>query len=219
MDTWHFDRFEAFLFDMDGVITDSMPNHYEAWRRIFDSFGIQVSREEVLWREGEQGMVTLQTVLTQHNLRPDPDKLPSVLEKKEAIFRSMPRPPLFPGVEEFIQDLHGKGKKLALVTGTSLAEATDNMPSGLFRCFHAVVSGDQVRKGKPDPEPYLLALEKLGVSKQGSLVIENAPYGIRSAKRAGLSCIALATSLPASELTGADRVVENISDLRKLLSS
>lgn len=217
MGAWHLDHFEAFLFDMDGVLTDSMPNHYEAWRQTFASFGVSVSWEEVLRREGEQGMVTLETVLTGHGHPVEPEELPSILEKKEAIFRSLPRPSLFEGAEELVVALHQKGKRLALVTGTSLAEARDNVPPSLFRCFHAVVSGDQVRQGKPAPEPYLLALEKLNVSRHVSLVIENAPYGIRSAKRAGLRCIALTTSLPASELAEADGIVTDMVELRNLL--
>ena len=170
-------------------------------------------------REGEKGRVTLETLLKQYGRYPTPEETDSLLNTKETIFRSLPRPTLFRGVEELVNELRRRGKRLALVTGTSLMEAKDNVPPGLFDCFQAVVSGDQVNRGKPDPEPYLLALEKLQGSRENALVIENAPYGIQSAKGAGLRCIAITTSLPAKELQGADKVVNNMDELRTLLLS
>ena len=219
MNAWNLDRFEAFLFDMDGVITDSMPTHCEAWRRVFESCGIVVTREEILMREGEKGLITLKTLLERNGSRPSPKDLNSLLDTKETIFRSLPRPEIFSGAEELVMALRGKGKKLALVTGTSLIEARDNVPPDLFRCFDGVVTGDQVHNGKPDPEPYVRALEKLGASRADSLVIENAPYGIQSAKGAGLRCIAVTTSLPAGELKGADKIVNDMNELCTLLFS
>jgi beta-phosphoglucomutase len=214
---WRLDRFRAFLFDMDGVITDSMPYHYEAWRRIFEGFGISVSREEILEREGEQGLVTLETILSREGLRLPPEEKQKALEDKEAVFRSLARPTLFPGAEAIVRALRARGKGLALVTGTSRQEAEANLPRSLIGCFDVLVSGDMVTRGKPDPEPYRTALRRLGASAEDCLVIENAPYGIRSAKGAGLRCIALTTSLPAEHLREADKTVHDLQELRSLL--
>jgi beta-phosphoglucomutase len=217
MDAENFQRFEAFLFDMDGVITDSMPNHFEAWRRIFEKIGISVSRNEILRREGERGMVTLESITARSGLTLPRKQLSDLLLEKEALFSSLPRPALFPGAEELITDLSRRGKKLALVTGTSLAEAQGNLPPDLFDCFHTVVSGDLVCWGKPDPEPYLRAVNALRILPREALVIENAPFGIQSAREAGLCCVALTTSLPAKNLEGADRIVGDMQELRALL--
>ena len=214
---WRLDRFQAFLFDMDGVITDSMPYHYEAWRRIFEGFGISVSQEEILEREGEQGLVTLETILSREGLRLPPEEKQKALEDKEAVFQSLARPTLFPGAEAIVRALRARGKRLALVTGTSRQEAEANLPPSLIGSFDVLVSGDMVTRGKPDPEPYRTALRRLGASAEDCLVIENAPYGIRSAKEAGLRCIALTTSLPAEHLREADKTVHDLEELRSLL--
>lgn len=214
---WHLDRFQVFLFDMDGVITDSMPYHYEAWRRIFEGFGIAVSREEILKREGEQGLVTLETILSREGLHVSPEEKKKALEDKEAVFRSLARPTLFPGAEGIVRALRERGKRLALVTGTSRQEAETNLPPSLIACFDVLVSGDMVARGKPDPEPYRTAVSRLGASSEDCLVIENAPYGIRSAKGAGLRCIAVATSLPAEHLREADKTVHDLEELRSLM--
>ncbi len=217
MNEWSVDRFKAFLFDMDGVITDSMPNHCQAWKRIFEKFQISVSSNEILRREGERGIVTLKTILSENGVSLSTEELSDLLSEKETIFRSLPAPELFPGVEELLLELFQSRKQLALVTGTSLAEAKSYMPPDLFRCFHTVVSGDLVCFGKPDPEPYLRAVNTLLLLPKDCLVIENAPYGVQSAREAGLSCVALATSLPAEHLQGADRIVADMHGLRTLL--
>jgi beta-phosphoglucomutase len=95
---------------------------------------------------------------------------------------------------------------LALVTGTSRHEAQKLLPKDLWDCFDVTVCGCDVQNGKPHPEPYIKALTKLDVKPEEAVVFENAPFGIRSAKAAGLYCLALETSLPASYLTGADAI-------------
>ena len=210
-------RFEAFLFDMDGVLTDSMPNHWEAWQKVFADLGVIVDREEILRREGEKGMVTLKSVLERSGVRTSPEVLAQALERKEHLFRSFPKPALLPGARELVHELWQSGARVALVTGTSLNEARSNLPADLFEKFDTVVTGDQIDHGKPDPEPYQVALERLGVQKTRALVIENAPFGIASAKGAGLTCIALTTSLPAAELAGADWVATSLHELREIL--
>jgi beta-phosphoglucomutase len=214
---WRLDLFQALLFDMDGVITDSMPYHYEAWRRIFEGYGISVSREEILKREGERGQVTLETILGRQGRRPSEDEILKTLEAKEEIFRSLAKPTLFRGAETLVRRVREQGKRIALVTGTSGSEARTNLPADLLACFDVLVSGDMVTLGKPHPEPYQMALSLLGALPDESLVIENAPYGIESAKSAGLRCIAVTTSLPAEYLQDADRTVRDLEELQGLL--
>ncbi|MEW6439444.1 MAG: HAD family phosphatase [bacterium] len=211
------DRCDAFLFDMDGVLTDSMPWHFEAWRRVLVDLGITVSRDAILRREGEKGLFTLRSLLAERGRELPEGVLLEILSRKEQIFRSLSFPKLFPGAQELVFDLRAADKRLALVTGTSASEVETNLPRDLVRCFDVVVTGDRVQKGKPDAEPYRVALQGLGTAREASMVIENAPYGIQSAKAAGLRCVALATSLPARFLEGADHVVQGIHELRSLL--
>ena len=101
------------------------------------------------------------------------------------------------------------------MTGTARHEAKKIMPVSLWRSFHVTVTGDEVRHGKPHPEPYLLALKKLGVRPAEAVVLENAPFGIHAAKKAGLTCIALETSLPKAYLRDADMVFSTYRQLER----
>ncbi len=83
--------------------------------------------------------------------------------------------------------------------------------------FEATVTGDEVKRGKPHPQPFLKALKIMGLQPNDVVVIENAPFGITAAKRAGLFCIALETSLPKKYLTNADKVVKSFKDLEKII--
>jgi len=100
-----------------------------------------------------------------------------------------------------------------LVTGTSRHEARKLVPGDLWDCFDVTVCGSDVHNGKPHPEPYLKAIAKLNVKPHQALVFENAPFGIRSAKAAGLFCLALETSLPYLYLKGADAIFSSFKEI------
>ena len=114
----------------------------------------------------------------------------------------------------FIKKFYAQGFKLALVTGTSRHEAQKLLPKDLWDCFDVTVCGCDVQNGKPHPEPYLKAIAKLNVALMKALVFENAPFGIRSAKAAGLFCLALETSLPSSYLKDADAIFSSFKEIK-----
>ena len=122
-----------------------------------------------------------------------------------------------PGIYELLTELHKNGHRLALVTGSCLEAAKAVLQNGIENMFDVVVAGEMVANGKPDPEPYLTAISMLGVKKEDCLVIENAPAGITSAKRAGLRCYAVATSLPKTYLKEADKIFKNIEEISDCL--
>ncbi|KKM03430.1 hypothetical protein LCGC14_1774540, partial [marine sediment metagenome] len=106
---------------------------------------------------------------------------------------------------------------LALVTGTRLEVVKKVLQMGLDDVFKIVITGEMVSNGKPDPEPYLKAVNELGVNKKDCLVVENAPAGIASAKNAGLTCFAVQTSLPGEYLKDADKIFQSIDELSAFL--
>jgi HAD superfamily hydrolase (TIGR01509 family) len=211
------DVFEAVIFDMDGVLLDSMPYHAEAWMQVLARAGVTISRDEVYEHEGEAGAVSLRNFLAAHGQPSDPERLQALLAEKESVFKRIARVKLFDGVPEFIAELHGRGKRLAIVTGTSLPEVETILLPELLRKFEVVVTGDQVTHGKPDPEPYLTALRRLNLPANRALVIENAPLGVRSAKAAGLICLAVETSMQCPRLPGADRCFADLASLAEFL--
>ena len=137
----------------------------------------------------------------------------SFLQDKEKLFKRIFKRKFIAGSRTFIKKFHAQGFKLALVTGTSRHEAQKLLPKDLWDCFDVTVCGCDVQNGKPHPEPYLKALAKLNVKPKDAVVFENAPFGIRSAKAAGLYCLALETSLPASYLKGADAVFSSFKEI------
>jgi len=108
--------------------------------------------------------------------------------------------------------------RLGLVTGTSSREVRRVVPARTLAKFHAVITGDRVRHGKPHPEPYRRAVRSLRVRSRHTVVVENAPYGIRSARAAGIGLVvALASSLPPRFLREAHCVVPSVKRLCTLL--
>jgi len=210
-------NYHAILFDMDGVIVHTMPDHFRAWQETLQSIGIQVGKLEIYSREGEQGMVTLSEILAQYGKKLTMEEKQRLLQQKENLFKQIASPSLFPGIENLIEEAKQRGYRLALVTGTSKNEVESILPSRLSNLFEVIVTGDSVSRGKPAPDPYLKALDSLGIKADEAIVIENAPYGIQSAKSAGLVCIAVTTSLPEEYLHDADVILDSVEEVRKLL--
>jgi len=204
---------------MDGVITNTMPLHFDTWKTVLEEAGVKVNCYDIYAREGEKGIVTVKSMLEREGIAFDDEKVKSILAKKEALFQRKAKPVLIDHAREFIQCLKAKKFKLGLVTGTSRNELKLILPEDIFKLFDMSVTGDEVTDGKPHPEPYLTALEKLGISAKDAVVIENAPYGIKSAKAAGIFTIAVETSLPKKYLKQADIILSSITAAAKLICS
>ena len=209
---------KAVIFDMDGVITNTMPYHFRAWRKIFRQEGLDVTECEIYLREGQPGNITIKEIFKEHGLVFDENRATLMLAQKERLFKNTVRQDFIPGARPFLSSLKKNGFMLALVTGTARHEAEHILPKGLLRIFDVTITGNDVKKGKPHPEPYLLALKKLKLRPKEAIVIENAPFGIRSAKLAKIACIALETSLPKNYLKDADLVFPSFRKLTKKVS-
>jgi beta-phosphoglucomutase len=202
---------------MDGVITMTMPYHVRAWSRVFAGEGIHVPSSEVYAREGQKGIVSVFEIFAQHGKPVTAVRARELLRKKEVIFKRIVRTRFVPGARFFVRKYHGRGVCLALVTGTARHELEKVLPPDMISRFDVIVTGSDVKNGKPHPEPYQRALKALKVSGGGALVVENAPFGITSAVKAGLVCVALETSLPRAYLKEADKVVADYHGLEKFI--
>ena len=205
------------IFDMDGVIMDSMPSHFEAWAEAFRQKNITVSKLDIYKREGEQGRITAKEILEKNHQSSSSENIRKLLSAKERIFNGLSRADFFPHAENCVTQFFQKGLLLGLVTGTSRPEVEKLLPKTFRKYFHVIVTGTDVSFGKPHPEPYQKAVKALDLPAREIVVIENAPYGIRSAKQAGLSCIALTTSLPARYLANADWIKDTLSEAKSLI--
>ena len=204
---------KAVIFDMDGVIVDSMPYHFLAWYEALRPYGVRVSCFDVYSKEGERWENTLKSLLLQAGIKPTPKLLKEIFLKRKSIFKKYFQRYIFKGAQDFLSHLSRQGFLLGLVTGSPCVEVNKILPREIIALFKVVVAGDQVKKGKPNPEPYLKAASLFGLTPAQCLVVENAPLGIESAKRAGMFCVALTTSLPREYLTRADIIVGKLQDI------
>lgn len=210
-------KVKTVIFDMDGVITDTMACHFRAWRRIYAREGFKVTQCEIYLREGQPGYRTVKEILKDHGMAYSEEKARRILKEKEEYFKKIVRKRFIRGARGFLRHLRQKGVQTALVTGTARHEAEEILSKLFLKTFAVSVTGDEVRRGKPHPEPYLLALKKLRIRPQEAVVIENAPFGIHSAKKARLTCIALETSLSRVYLKDADFIFSSYRDMSEHL--
>ncbi len=207
----------AIIFDMDGVIIDSMPYHFLAWYEALRAYGVRVSCFDVYTKEGENWEKTLKDLLVRAGIRPKKSLLKEIFLKRQKIFKSYFKRFIFKGADDFLVCLKDKGYILGLVTGSPLQEVHKILPLKILSLFDSVVAGNQVKRGKPHPEPYIKCAKSLGLRPAQCVVIENAPFGIESAQKAGMFCIALTTSLPREYLKKADIIADDLTDISGII--
>lgn len=206
------------IFDMDGVVVDGMPYHIQSWKEALSTIDMAVSDLEIYLLEGMTGRETMETFASKSNMSLSDETVENVIKLKRRIFNDIFTVTLMKGVKDFLFELKERRYNLALVTGTRSEVVKKVLQmGGLNDIFKVIVTGERVNKGKPDPEPYLKAVDELGVRKKDCIVIENAPAGITSAKNAGLICFAVQTSLSEEYLKEADRIFQDIDEVSKFL--
>lgn len=206
-------KVHAVIFDMDGVITDTMSYHMRAWRSVLLRHGVSVSKNDIYKREGQKGVDSVREILSDYKKPSDRKLVQEILLEKEELFKSIVKKRYIAGSRGFLKKLKRGGFKLALVTGTARHEVYEILPDEIYGLFDAVVCGSDVQNGKPHPEPYLTALSKLKLESKQAVVIENAPFGIQSAKEAGIRCLGLETSLSKKFLNKADAVFHSFAHM------
>ena len=212
-------RFSAILFDMDGVIVDSMPYHYIAWYEALRPYGIRATAFDAYIREGEKWQKTLKDLFAREGLKLNGRIGKKIFRERAKIFKKYFRRHIFFGVEDFLSCVKAKGYLLALVSGTPEKEIKKILPKSIRDKFSAIVAGDHLKVGKPHPAPYLKAAKSLKVPVKKCAVVENAPNGIASAKAAGMFCFAVTTSLPKDYLKGADIIVDKLEEITGYIDS
>lgn len=212
-------RLRAVLFDMDGVLFDSMPYHAESWAKVCDEFGLHLDPVEVYMNEGRTGASTI-NLLTQRywGRNATEEEIEQIYEEKCRLFNTYPEAHKMPGAEQVLQAAKEAGLTIVVVTGSGqkslLGRLEHNFPG--FFTPELIVSSKDVKHGKPNPEPYLMGLEKAGVNASEAIVVENAPLGVRAAVAAGIYTIAVNTGpLPESALLneGANKLFPSMQAL------
>lgn len=199
---------------MDGVVIDSHPAHRRAWQRFLGAVGREVTEAELDFvLDGRKREEILRYFLGDL----EPSEIAQYGALKDEMLQQLGeglRP--LPGITEFLNSLSHAGIRMALATSAGRQRTSGTLDElGLTRFFEAVITGDDVGKGKPDPAIYRLAAERLAEMPESLLVVEDAVSGVKSARAAGMRCLGVASPQRAEALrdAGADPV---ISDFRSL---
>ena len=202
-------RPKAVLFDMDGVLYDSMPNHAIAWQQSMAQFGIQMTADDAYATEGARGVDTIRKMVKRQQRRDiDEAEAQRMYDVKSHIFHSLPEAPIMPGVLDLMQQIQADGIQIGVVTGSGQRPLIQRILSD-FKAFvdekHITTAYD-VKRGKPNPDPYLVGLQKAGNLKPyEAIVVENAPLGVRAGVAAKIFTVAVNTGpLPAQILLDAN---------------
>ncbi len=205
------------IFDMDGVLYDSMKNHEVTWSGSFKAEGIDFPAYEAYMHEGRPGHETIAYVFQQYlNKEATQEDKERVYNEKVRLMSQAPIAEKMPQMENLIQMLKDKGIETWVVTGSKQPTLLDRLHDDFGFPSNQIISAKDVKKGKPDPEPYLKSVEGCGFKAEQCMVVENAPLGVRSAKAAGITTIAVNTGVLEDEVLakeGADLVLPDTASL------
>ena len=213
---------KAIIWDMDGVIADTSLYHLKGWQIVLRKRGVNYTEEDFQRNTGKRNDSIIKSTLGK-NL---PQKeIMAIAREKDETFRQLMgqniRP--FPGVFKLITSVKEHGFKIAIGSAAPMENIqliTQSLK--IDNCFDAIVSSWEVTKGKPDPQIFLLAAQKLGVEAEHCIVIEDAITGVAASQRAGMHCIAVTNTNSKEDLQEADLVIDTlekitIDDLEKLI--
>jgi HAD superfamily hydrolase (TIGR01509 family) len=201
------------LFDWDGVVIDSSPEHERSWELLAEERGLTLPEGHFKAGFGKKNEVIIPSL----GWADDPAKVRELADRKEELYRSLVATNgvhILPGARELLEGLKEQGIPRSVASSTprrnleALFAAT-----GLDALFDAVVCGDDVSHGKPDPEVFLKAAACLGLEPANSIVIEDAFAGIEAARRGGMKVVGVATTNPIGELTDCDLAVGSLLEV------
>ena len=213
-------RPKAFLFDMDGTLYDSMPNHASSWHQMICEHGIPCTPEEFYLYEGATGQFTVNHLIQRtYGREATAEEVQSYYERKAEIFRTKPAPKVMPGALALVRAVQALPwhPQTILVTGSaqgSLLGMLDTDFPGAFPIERRVTALN-VKRGKPNPDPFLQGAAIAGVAPEDCIVIENAPLGVTAGDRAGCFTVAVATGpIPHETLAeaGADLIFASMPE-------
>lgn len=215
---------KAVIWDMDGVIADTAPYHLEAWQKVFQKRGVNFTEEDFRRSFGQRNDTIIRQILGEEVSQ---EIINAISEEKEASFRRAIRQKItpLPGVIELMKALARQGFSMALASSAPMENIRLLMDGlNVNKFFQSIISDKDVTQGKPSPEVFLLAAQRLGVEPQNCIVIEDAVAGVTAAKKAGMKCLAVTNTHPRTSLREADLIVDtleavNVADLERLLKT
>jgi len=213
----------AVIFDFDGVITDSEVLHLRAFNQSLVPYGIEISTKDYYTNYlGFSDFDCYKALIDNGLLKIDERQIDSIIKVKSKIFEELTKTEgrTIEGVHEFLQMLKQNNIPMAICSGSLLVEIEIMLEESKLRHFFtAIVSAEQVKKGKPHPEGFLLSLKKLNkkchtpIAADECIVIEDSHWGLQAGKAAGMHTVAVTNSYDAEQLTIAEKIVTHLNEL------
>ncbi len=208
------------IFDLDGVLVNSMPTHFQAWKAAFAKVaGLEIAERDVYLLEGMRGIELIERIFEQKKFSKR-SLAQKVHDEKSEIFKAIRSSEPFQGVREMIASM----KCSKVVVSGSIKNDVETILEEAFGKdkFDAIITADDIEKGKPDPSAFLEALERIKVKPKDAVVVENAPLGVKAANNAGIGCYVALNNTPLvrSDFGGMipqDRIFEKTGLLSKVL--
>ena len=208
---------KAIIFDLDGTLVDSLPYHHESWRIFFKKNNIEENDFDEIYKNYKGGG-TLELMTSVFGDIYTKDKLEKMSDDKEVIFRDIYRSKIFPmnGLRKFLDNL--KKNNILLSIGSNAIRKNVLMTIeelGVTNYFSSIICGDEVSKGKPDPEMYIKTLSNLKVNKNECIIFEDSIEGITAAKNANIKVIGVTSSQSSEKLklVGAFKTIEDYTKI------
>lgn len=206
---------QAFIFDMDGVIIDSEPLHFEVDIQVMKDFGAAITQEQLEKYVGMTNPEMWKLIREEYQLqRTVSEIIDYQISNKIKILTAREMEPI-DGIRELLADLKASGIPVGIASSSPpvfIQAVLDKF--GLLDAFNCIVSGEEVDRGKPAPDVYLKAAELLGAEPASCMVLEDARHGIAAAKAAGMQCIGFVNPNSGNQdLSAADYVVRSIAEV------
>ena len=206
-------KLQAVLWDLDGVIADTAESHYQAWQEVFGQRDVVFTREDFFRFFGRRHDSIIEFALGKDLPQ---DDFNAVTEAKQAGYRRRVVRNLtaMPGAIELLKSLKENGIKSAIASSAPIENIVVILRGlDIEEYFQVITPGTEVAEGKPSPQVFLLAAERLGVAPVGCVVIEDAIAGVIAARQAGMKAVAVTNSHPAHELKEADLVTDSLEKI------
>lgn len=209
----------AALIDMDGTLYDSMPHHADAWYRLMTERGVNCTHDEFFMYEGRTGVSTINLLFNREfHHDASPEEAAALYKKKTVYFSEMPLVDVMPGAKRMIETLQEKHIATVLVTGSGQNTLLNRLESDFPGAFpeNMRITSRDVKHGKPNPEPFLKAMQLVGLYPENCIAIDNAPLGVMAGAASGAFTIGVKTGpIPEEALreAGADIVYSSMNEL------
>ncbi len=207
--------YKAVIFDFDGVIADTMNDNFKAWEYAFLKYNIRIEKQAYFLLEGMGPKSIANHFIFKYNI--DKTLIQEIIIEKENFYKNNNKFKIYPEIYSIFNFLVENKILIAIVTGASKERLISTLDKKLTDQTSVLITSDDVVKTKPDPEPYLTAIDKLNFSSNDCLVIENAILGIKSAKAAGCICYSISTTLHEKYLLESDICFKSHSTLFEYL--